>query len=1101
MKIKKPAPSISTFLAKVPLQVTLIVPFVLQILGAVGLVGYLSFRNGEQAVNEMAGKLRSEMSARVEAELKSYLDSPHGFNRINAATFAEGQFDMVNASNAAQFLRQLQVSDFIYASYCGDEKGQYLLAFRYAEGSQSKIFLGASNATSLYNLDFHRMDDNGNQGSLFKRLGPYDSRKRPWYKAAVEAGRPTWGKVYLDFATGLPTITASEPVYGKSNRLLGVCATDVVLLQEFRQFLAKLSIGDSGIAFVMDRSGALLSSSTDEPLTIGQGEKMMLLQATNSSETLTRETARYLQNRFGSFAAIQQAQQLDFSLANNRQFVQVLPFKDKRGLDWLIVIAIPESDFMSQIYANTHNTLLLCLAALAIATAIGILTARWVTKPLIKLNAAAKEIAKGKWDKTVDIQRSDEVGELVRSFNQMATQLQESFETLEGKNAELQHLDKLKDEFLANTSHELRTPLNGMIGIAESMIDGATGNLAELQERNLWMIAQSGHRLANLVNDILDFSKLKHRGIELQLKPVSLCEVVEVVLTLSLPLVGSKPLQLINAVPLDLPPAEADENRLQQILHNLIGNAIKFTPSGTVTIAAEAVHHQSGQLALTVSDTGIGIPADKLDRIFEAFEQAEGSTAREYGGTGLGLAVTKQLVELHHGELNVTSTVGAGSQFTLTLPIAQGEVSYAPEISAFRTKRMGISFTSTLAASSAQLSSATSPIAPSNLLDPSNPLQPAGAIVLIVDDEPVNLQVLVNHLSLQDYSIVQAGNGEEALRLIEQGLKPAIVLLDVMMPKMTGYEVTQRLRERYAATELPIVLVTAKTQVADLVVGLNVGANDYLTKPISRDELLARIRTHLNLTRLWSENLRMSSELAVTRQIQQMILPKDHELSQIPNLEISGFMEPAEEVGGDYYDVLQKDGRVKIGIGDVTGHGLESGVLMIMVQTAVRTLFQTNEMNSQVFLDQINRTIYKNVQRMDSDKSLSLILLDYQDGNLSLSGQHEEVIVVRAGIVEQIETLDLGFPIGLESDIADFVSQVHVHLNPGDVVVLYTDGVTEAENAMKEHYGLDRLCQVISRCWKGSAYNIQQAIISDVRRHIGSHKIYDDITLLILKQK
>jgi len=1093
-------PLFSSFLARVPLRAVLIVPFVLQILGAVGLVGYLSFRNGEQAVNEMAGKLRSEMSARVEAELKSYLDSPHGFNRINAATFAEGQFDMVNASNAAQFLRQLQVSDFIYASYCGDEKGQYLLAFRYAESNQSKIVLGASNATSLYNLDFHRMNDNGDQGGLFKRFGPYDPRKRPWYKAAVEAGRPTWGKVYLDFATGLPTITASEPVYGKSNRLLGVCATDVVLLQEFRQFLAKLSIGDSGIAFVMDRSGALLSSSTDEPLTIGQGEKMTLIQATNSSEPLTRETAKYLQNRFGSFAAIQQAQQLDFSLANNRQFVQVLPFKDKRGLDWLIVIAIPESDFMSQIYANTHNTLLLCLAALAIATAIGILTARWVTKPLVELNAAAKEIAKGKWDKTVDIQRSDEVGELARSFNHMATQLQESFETLEGKNAELRHLDKLKDEFLANTSHELRTPLNGMIGIAESMIDGATGKLAELQERNLWMIAQSGHRLANLVNDILDFSKLKHQGIELQLKPVSLREVTEVVVTLSLPLVGSKPLQIINAVPLDLPPAEADENRLQQILHNLIGNAIKFTPSGTVTISAEGVHHESGQLALTVSDTGIGIPADKLDRIFEAFEQAEGSTAREYGGTGLGLAVTKQLVELHQGELNVASTVGAGSQFTFTLPISQGAVSYAPEISAFRTKRIYTSSTSTLAASSAQLSGAST-IAPSNPLNPSNPLQLSGAIVLIVDDEPVNLQVLVNHLSLQDYSIVQAGNGEEALRLIEQGLKPAIVLLDVMMPKMTGYEVTQRLRERYAATELPIVLVTAKTQVADLVVGLNVGANDYLTKPISRDELLARIRTHLNLTRLWSENLRMSSELAVTRQIQQMILPKEHELSQIPNLEISGFMEPAEEVGGDYYDVLQKDGRVKIGIGDVTGHGLESGVLMIMVQTAVRALLQTDEMNPQVFLDRINQTIYDNVQRIDSDKTLSLILLDYQNNRLSLSGQHEEVLVVRGGIIEQIETLDLGFPIGLEANIADFVSQVDVHLNPGDVVVLYTDGVTEAENAMKELYGLEQLCRVISQCWQESARDIQQTIISDVRRHIGNHKIYDDMTLLVLKQK
>ncbi len=836
------------FLKRIPLRTTLIVPFVLQILAAVGLVGYLSFRNGQQAVNQLAGQLRSEMSARVEGELKSYLDSPHGFNRINAATFAEGQFDMENGSNAVQFLRQVQVSDFIYASYCGNQQGQFLAAFRYIEGGQSQIVMGVSNAASRYNLEFYSMGATGNQGSSVRRFRPYDPRKRPWYKAAVAAKRPIWSEVYLDFATGLPTITASEPVYGQNNGLLGVCATDVVLLQEFRQFLANLSIGNSGIAFVMDRSGALLSSSTDEPLTQGEGESMTLLQAVDSSKPLIRETAKYLQAQFGGdFSAIQQAQQLDFKLdggrlsnAGERQFVEVLPFKDERGLDWLIVIAIPESDFMSQIYANTRNTILLCIAALAIASAIGILTARWVTKPLLELNRAAKDIAEGNLDRTVRIQRSDEVGELARSFNNMTAQLRESFETLETKNAELQHLDKLKDEFLANTSHELRTPLNGMIGIAESMIDGATGKLTELQERNLWMIAQSGHRLSNLVNDILDFSKLKHKNIELQLKPVSLREVVEVVLTLSHPLVGSKNLQLINAVPPDLPAAEADENRLQQILHNLIGNAVKFTPSGTIKVSAELMQQETEpQLAITVSDTGIGIPADKLDRIFEAFEQAEGSTAREYGGTGLGLAVTKQLVELHHGELRVKSTVGAGSQFTFTLPVSEQEVNPTPEVSTFRIRRAAA-----LAESLEQVSS------PTALLDSSTSSQTSGAVVLIVDDEPVNLQVLVNHLSLYDYSIVQASNGEEALALIDQGLRPAIVLLDVMMPKMTGYEVTQRLRKRYPATDLPIVLLTAKTQVSDLVIGLNLGANDYLTKPISRDELLARIRTHLNLSQL-----------------------------------------------------------------------------------------------------------------------------------------------------------------------------------------------------------------------------------------------------------
>jgi phosphoserine phosphatase RsbU/P len=246
----------------------------------------------------------------------------------------------------------------------------------------------------------------------------------------------------------------------------------------------------------------------------------------------------------------------------------------------------------------------------------------------------------------------------------------------------------------------------------------------------------------------------------------------------------------------------------------------------------------------------------------------------------------------------------------------------------------------------------------------------------------------------------------------------------------------------------------------------------------------------------------MGAELALTRQIQQMILPREHELSQIPTLEISGFMEPADEVGGDYYDVLHEDGRVKIGIGDVTGHGLESGVLMIMVQTAVRSLLQSEEPDPQAFLDRINQTIFKNVQRMGSNKNLTLALLDYRDGYLSLSGQHEEMIVVRTGgIVERIETIDLGFPIGLEENIAQFIDQVHVQLNPGDVVVLYTDGITEAENGLRQQYGVERLCEVVSQHWHCSTNDIQQAVIDDVRRHIGGHKIYDDMTLLILKQK
>ena len=253
---------------------------------------------------------------------------------------------------------------------------------------------------------------------------------------------------------------------------------------------------------------------------------------------------------------------------------------------------------------------------------------------------------------------------------------------------------------------------------------------------------------------------------------------------------------------------------------------------------------------------------------------------------------------------------------------------------------------------------------------------------------------------------------------------------------------------------------------------------------------------------LKEENLRMGSELEVTRKLQQMILPKDKELALIVELDIAGFMEPAAEVGGDYYDVLQQNGKIKIGIGDVTGHGLESGMLMIMVQTAVRTLLQNEENDPVRFLDILNRTIYGNVQRMSSDKNLTLSLIDYEYGKLTLSGQHEEMIVVRKnGDLERFDTIDLGFPIGLEEEITEFLAQKQIHLEAGDVVVLYTDGITEAENESRQLYGVDRLCEVICHNVDNSAIAIRKAVIDDLRSHIGSQKIYDDITLLVLKQK
>lgn len=247
---------------------------------------------------------------------------------------------------------------------------------------------------------------------------------------------------------------------------------------------------------------------------------------------------------------------------------------------------------------------------------------------------------------------------------------------------------------------------------------------------------------------------------------------------------------------------------------------------------------------------------------------------------------------------------------------------------------------------------------------------------------------------------------------------------------------------------------------------------------------------------------RMESELEITRKLQQMVLPKEEDFEKITDLDIASFMEAATEVGGDYYDVLQHNGQVKIGIGDVTGHGLESGVLMLMVQMAVRTLLSCGISTPETFLNVINRAVYDNVKRMNLDKNLTLSLLDYQKGIIYLTGQHEDVLLVRrGGIVERIDTTDLGFIVGIKADISTLIAGLEIHLQSGDGLVLYTDGITEAFDEDYAQYGIERLCTVVSQYWHLTAVGIREAIIADVRQHIQLKSICDDITLLVLKQR
>ncbi len=406
---------------------------------------------------------------------------------------------------------------------------------------------------------------------------------------------------------------------------------------------------------------------------------------------------------------------------------------------------------------------------------------------------------------------------------------------------QLQHIDQLKDQFLANTSHELRTPLNGIIGIAESLYDGVAIGNKNAEKENLELIISAGRQLSNLVNDILDFSKLRNHDLELVTKPLDIKSIAGLILKINQPTTRGKNLVLINKVSDNLPLAFGDEERLEQVLQNLIGNAVKFTDSGEVSVTARVVNQM---MEVAVSDTGIGIAKEKFDIIFQEFEQADGSISRSYGGTGLGLVIAKKLVELHGGSIWLESEVGKGTTFFFTLPLATSD----QKVENFRSKP---SDKTRFVKALADTPSPYAPPRPEITITKENSLNGDEVIrILSVDDEPINQQVLRNHLSKFRVDITQAMSGAEALRLIDSGQKFDLVLLDVMMPRMSGYEVCEKLREKFLPSELPVIMITAKNQVEDLVQGLATGANDYLAKPFSKDEFLARVKTHLNLQRI-----------------------------------------------------------------------------------------------------------------------------------------------------------------------------------------------------------------------------------------------------------
>ncbi|WP_340026365.1 ATP-binding protein [Paenibacillus sp. FSL K6-1096] len=406
----------------------------------------------------------------------------------------------------------------------------------------------------------------------------------------------------------------------------------------------------------------------------------------------------------------------------------------------------------------------------------------------------------------------------------MTRKYSSSFLEVEQLSRRLLTLDGLKDDFISDTSKELREPLQGIVNLAKVLARGTAGSISSAQSEQLLTIVSTGKRLTALIHDMSDFAKLNHGSLSLRRQAVDLRTSASSIMEVTRQIYGNSLLEFRLSLPGQLPLLETDEQRLAQILHNLLANAVNYTPRGVITLSAEV---KEEYVAIIISDTGEGIAPERLRCIFDAYDPSGPAANKVYKENGLGLSITQRLVELTGGEIEAHSVVGHGSVFRFTQPILRQSHALQeefPESAVWET------------AAALQLPEAVTEPPPADC-----------CTILVVDNDPVNLRVLTGVLQLENHTVITASSGVEAVHIIQQHPELDLVIADWVMPELPGLLLCKSIRERFALSELPILVLMSSSRPDDILAAFEAGANDYLSKPVELREFKARVQTLLDM--------------------------------------------------------------------------------------------------------------------------------------------------------------------------------------------------------------------------------------------------------------